>query len=300
MINGIKKLTIFCEKYNRKASLTVEASLVMPLFLYFMLAFLYFIQIFTVQEKIQAAITQMGLNLAKTAYIYDDFLGIEEAQSFDQTIFGTEYESGLQAIASAALNGSLLKLYVMNYLEVDQINQSCIKDGFEGVSFYSSKVMDREDCIDIIVRYQVKIPINLFGLEDMFMIQRVRLRGWTGNQIPAVYSMVEEGQAADDTMVYITETGSVYHVNRECSHIKLSVTSVLGIPEERRNDNGARYYPCEACCTESGNPTAIYYITSDGTRYHSKKDCSKIKRTVREVPLSKVLDRTPCKRCGKK
>jgi len=299
VIKGRKQYLSDYVKSNRKASLTVEASLVMPLFLYFMIAFLYFIQIFTVQEKIQSAITQMGLNLAKTAYIYDDFLGAEEAQSFDQTIFGMEADIELQDITSAALNGSLLKLYVMKYLDVNQINQSCIKNGFEGVSFYSSKVMGREDCIDIIVRYQVKIPISLFGLEDMFMIQRVKLRGWTGNQIPAVYTVVEEGKTpTEDTMVFITETGSVYHVNGECSHIKLSVFSVIGIPSDRRNDNGAKYYPCESCSTGISNPTAIYYITSDGTRYHTRNDCPRIKRTVRMVPLSKVQDRNPCKRCG--
>lgn len=289
-------------KYHRiKASLTVEAALVLPLFLLFMIAFLYFIQIFTVQEQIQAAITKMGLNLAKTAYVYDDFLAIKEAQSFDQTIFDMNYDIGLQELTSAVTEGSFLKLYVMNYVDINRMNHSCIQDGFNGISFFSSRVMDKEDCIDVVARYRIKIPIKLFGLEDMRMIQRVRLRSWTGYQVSANYSLEEAGEASNDSdnIVYITETGSVYHVDRNCSHIKLSITSVMGIPTTLRNDNGAKYYPCEACCNGQEGDFATYYITSDGTRYHTRNDCSKIKRTVIEVKLSEVSGKTPCKRCGK-
>jgi hypothetical protein len=263
-----------------------------------MIAFLYFIQIFTLQEKIQAGINEMGLNLARTAYIYEDFMGAEEAFGFDSTIFGEEYEINLQEMASAALNGAFLKLYAMNFLDVKKIDHSCIKDGYDGVSFRSSNIIESGRYIDVIMRYQVHIPIRLFILKDMNIMQRVRLRGWTGKQIPPTYSMVEEGESADSPIVYITETGSVYHVNRECSHIKLSIVSVIGIPSERRNDNGAKYYPCESCCTENCDPAGIYYITSDGTRYHTISDCSKIKRTVKEVRLSEIPERSPCKRCG--
>ena len=45
----------------------------MPIGISFLIAFLYFIQLFTLQEKIQAGITNLGLNLAKTAYIYEDY-----------------------------------------------------------------------------------------------------------------------------------------------------------------------------------------------------------------------------------
>ena len=151
----------------------------------------------------------------------------------------------------------------------------------------------------MIVRYQVRIPIALFGLDEMNMIQRVRLRGWTGHQLPANYTVEENGEEQEDTIVYITETGSVYHVDRNCSHIKLSVTSVIGLPTALRNDSGAKFYPCEACCNGAESDMATYYITSDGTRYHNRNDCSKIKRTVKEVKLSEVSDRSICKRCGR-
>ena len=281
-----------------KASLTVEAALVMPLFLYFMIAFLYFIQIFSLQEQIQSEITKMGLNLSKTAYVYQEFPGIEEAQNFDQTIFGTDFEIGLQELTRTIAEGGLLKGCAVKYLDKDWINKSCIQNGFDGISFYSSSVLNDEDCIDIIVRYRVKIPIKLFSLEDMRMIQRVRLRSWTGYEVAASYSMEEESDKENELIVYITETGSVYHRSKDCTHIKLSVTSVLGIPSELRNDNGAKYYSCEACCSGEESNFSTYYITSDGTRYHSRNNCSKIKRTVKEIKFSEIGSRLPCKRCG--
>lgn len=283
----------------QEASLTLEASLVIPLFLFFMLAFLYFLQIFMVQEQIQSAITRMGLDLAKLSYIYQDFTSEEDANNFDHTIFPIGSEMGLLEFIDSSLHGSILKMYAKNYLDTDGLVGSCIKDGYEGISFYHSKVMDEEECIDIIASYRIRIPIKLIPINDLDMVQRVRLRGWTGNQVAPAYSLEEEGDS-DDTIVYITKSGSVYHKIRECSHITLSVRSVVGIPSSLRNDNGAKYYPCEKCCKGELDVTNTYYITSDGTRFHTSNDCSKIKRTVLEIPLSEVSGRTPCKRCGTK
>jgi uncharacterized CHY-type Zn-finger protein len=128
------------------------------------------------------------------------------------------------------------------------------------------------------------------------MCQRVRVRAWTGYEVAATYSLEqEEGKSAT---VYITETGNVYHKSTTCSHIHLSVTDIVGIPTSQRNANGGKYYPCEKCCDGERSSNATYYITEDGTRYHSKRDCSKIKRNVKEIPISEVGNRPACKRCG--
>lgn len=283
-----------------KASLTVEAALVMPMFLFLLIIFLYFIQVFMIQEHIQSGITRMGLGLSKTSYVYQDFYSTEEVQSFDQTIFEPELEIGLHEMASSIMNNSFLKLYSRNYLDEDKINQSCIKNGFEGLSFYQSKILDESDCIDLVVNYSVKIPVRLFTVDEMSMVQRVRLRGWTGKEIAACYS-INEGTDGDEdeTTVYVTRTGSVYHMDRECSHINCSIQAVFGIPTGLRNESGAKYYSCEACCSGEENPYGTYYITPYGTRYHTRNDCSKIYRDVKAIPLSEVGNRRKCRRCGK-
>lgn len=284
---------------HHKASLTVEAALVFPLFLFVMMAFLYFIQIFTVQEHIQESITRTGLSLAKLAYVYDDFLDADEAQNYDFTVFGEEYDIDLKELSDVVLGESVIKTLVKNELDTDQINHSCIKGGFRDISFYYSRILEDEDCIDIVVRFYVSIPVWFFGLEDMRMIQRVRIRGWTGHQVPARYTIVKEDAGTAEASAYITETGTVYHLDPNCSHLKLSIEEVTGIPEARRNRSGGKYYPCENCCKEGSTESGVYYITDYGDRYHTSRECPGLKRTIRKVLLSEVAGRAPCKRCGK-
>ena len=280
----------------RKGSLTVEAALVFPIFLYFMLSFLYLIQVFTVQEQIQASITKMGLNLAKTSYIYKDFPSTEEILDFDFSIFGNQLELGLDEKADKRISQGALKLYAKKYLDTVQINRSCIKEGFTGLDFSGSSLIGAEDYIDIIVSYQIEIPVKIFIFKEIPVIQRVRLRCWTGHEVDAVYQ-TDETDANNETVVYIALTGNVYHKTENCSHIKLSVSAVQGIPTGLRNNNGGKYYPCESCCVGNESEDATFYITYDGTRYHTKRECSRIKRSVKKIPISEVGNRTPCKRC---
>lgn len=254
---------------KRTGSLTVEAALILPIFIYFIISFLYFIQIFLLQEMIQKSITQVGLDTAKVSYILSDYI-----------------------------DDNLLKLQAAGHVDMDTINNSCILHGWDGVSFKGSSVMDQDNCVDIHVSYHIRIPIGFFHLKDIPMVQRVRLKCWTGIRIDPSYLTDETGTEEDsqDVKVFITETGTVYHKRRDCSHINIKIMSVHGIPREQRNDYGAKYYPCERCGRQEATHD-IYYITSDGNRYHSSINCSGLKRTVIEVYLSEVSDRRPCKRC---
>lgn len=289
------------KKYEKTASLTVEAAMVLPVFLFCIMVFLYFLQIFILQEHIQDALTKTGLLLAKSAYVYGDFVDEENMASMDFSLFGTEYELDLSEAAEVMAGELLVKSLLRKELDIPQINDSWIQGGYGGISFYSSKILE-DDCIDIVARYHIHFPIRFFALENLRLIQRVRLRGWTGHQVPARYTLVTEDAAED--MVYITATGTVYHRDRTCSHLNISIEEVIGLPENRRNKSGGKYYPCELCLKgQAASPGAgigTYYITAEGDRYHNRRDCSGLKRTVKEVPLSTVSDRAPCKRCGKK
>ena len=65
--------------------------------------------------------------------------------------------------------------------------------------------------------------------------------------------------------------------------------------EEKRNESGGRYYPCELC--EPGE-TGLVYLTQWGGKYHGRSDCPSIKRTVFIVPISEAGGRPPCRSCG--
>ena len=108
----------------------------------------------------------------------------------------------------------------------------------------------------------------------------------------------ENGFFPEETIVYITEDSRVYHRNRNCSHIMLSIRETTsGEVTSLRNNSGGKYKPCESC--HSSLSDERLYITTDGDRYHNSITCSGLKRTVRAVRLSEVGDRRPCSRCGR-
>lgn len=295
------KLIFNTKNYKGKeisASLTVEASLVLPLFLFFFISLLYFMQLFLLQEELQKAITETGLSMARAAYFLSDFHDAKDAEESDFSMFNEELQDELRELTGAAVNNVFLKYAVAGRLNSDGIKNLFIAGGFEGIRFDDSMVLHGCDDIDIVIRYRVRIPLSVFGLQDMNMIQRVKLRGWNGHRLSPLYTITEEDNE-EEAKVYVTESGTVYHCQRSCSHISLSIQSVTGKPTWQRNNNGGKYYPCEACCIEEASDSGIYYITSYGDRYHMNKSCSKIKRTVKEIPLSEAGDRLPCKRCGR-
>lgn len=73
--------------------------------------------------------------------------------------------------------------------------------------------------IDAFVTYQVRFPISFFGIKTMKVSDSCRMHRWTG--------WSEDGTGSgQETWVYVTPTQSVYHRSRNCSHLKLSIQSV--------------------------------------------------------------------------
>ena len=108
----------------------------------------------------------------------------------------------------------------------------------------------------------------------------------------------ENGFFPEDDYVFITEDSRVYHRNRNCSHIMLTIRETTsGEVTSLRNNNGNRYRPCESCHSSLSDDRL--YITTEGNRYHNNINCSGLKRTVRAVRLSEVGNRRPCSRCGR-
>ncbi len=118
------------------------------------------------------------------------------------------------------------------------------------------------------------------------------------NSFEHIWCGYEDPYFPDEVYVYITDESEVYHLDRECSHIRLSVRETT--PDAvsfLRNSNGARYRSCELCHAKMTD--ARLFVSEDGDRYHNSITCSGLKRTVRAVKISEVGDRRPCSRCGR-
>ena len=87
--------------------------------------------------------------------------------------------------------------------------------------------------------------------------------------------------------------GRVYHTNRECTHIRLSVRVVEATEALRE------YRPCEKCTDKIPHPTGglLFYVSENGECYHSRRDCPGLKRTVQKIPKEEAFKYEVCSRC---
>lgn len=173
-------------------------------------------------------------------------------------------------------------------LQTEKISRLCEKAMEMGVYAYAAG--EKVPVIEIPEVYAYRLPVSIVPLPPIVITNRGRVHSWTGKEAAEVPDVSEE-------MVYRTVSGSVYHTNPRCSYLDLSISQAPGSDvESMRNKNGSRYGPCESCA--KGKKAAdIVYITSQGTRYHNQIRCSRLKRTVRMVPISEAEDCSLCSRC---
>lgn len=207
------------------------------------------------------------------------------------TPFSTMYtqmkmQSSLEKICSDAAiqcyTGKEDAIYSKTYAKLVLLNSKM------QVSSAISKLTIDDGIVDIVTRYSVKI--SFFPSIKQNFVQRTRRRCWVGRD-----GLQGNSKNETDETVYVTETGTVYHLYDNCSHIQLSIKTVnYSQLSNLRNTNGGIYHACEKCKPSTGGSV---YITDDGDRYHSNSSCSGIKRSVKEVHLSELEGKKVCSRC---
>lgn len=117
------------------------------------------------------------------------------------------------------------------------------------------------------------------------MVQKAVCRSWIGFS----------GLEIQETFVYVTPEGEVYHLYEDCTHLDLSIQCVSDRhAKTAKNLYGENYRKCELC----KEPFKIMvYITSEGNCYHSQKNCGGLKRTIRHIKMSESEGRRCCMRC---
>ncbi|MCH5266067.1 MAG: pilus assembly protein [Lachnospiraceae bacterium] len=245
-------------KERQPASLTVEAALVLPVFLFAMILLSHLGLLIKCQDEMQWAMTRVARE-ASAEY------GASESKMLESSAYYRTKLSTYMGDAGLPISLSESKL---------------LKDGEE---------------IDLIVRYQVTLPFRLGSIGRCQFRQRVHTRAFIGVE--------SRGGETDskDIIVYVTETGRVYHKTRECTYLKLSISQMKYMDiAVLRNESGGKYKPCERCCEGKAlTSESPVWITNYGDRYHDTRSCSGIKRSIREIKLSEAGSRTPCSKCGK-
>ena len=179
---------------------------------------------------------------------------------------------------------------VQQELEKCNLINFMVLDKTKGIDLCKSK-LSKTETIDLIASYSLKFPYDIFGLGEIPMEERALVHKWTGYQIP----FHADYQDREEQYVYVTPNGTVYHLVKECTHLKLTIreTTIEQVKKER-NTSGGKYKGCEKCYKKG---TEKIYITTTGDRYHSSINCSGLKRTIQMISILKVGSRTPCSRC---
>lgn len=258
---------------DSKGSLTVEAALVIPIFLFAVMAILSFVKILQMQIAMDGAMQQCAKELAVYGYV--------------QTMSDTGKQMELPMAAEALFSEIYVKHRVETNLGADYKEAYPVQGE---LYFLNSRIME-EDRIELHSTYYVLPFFSLSPTAGFLTGQTAVARAFTGydNEKATKHSGTEE-------YVFISEYGTAYHRDRGCSYLDLSIQK--GYARDlytMRNKDGKKYDACESCVGTIA--TNLVFVTDYGEAYHSDILCSGLRRTIESVPISQVGGRTPCPKC---
>jgi len=267
MTNKYNYTLPFFKRYDGKVSfftrfhgsITVEASLAVPIFFFAVLCLVCLFEIMCVDIAVRSGLQYAGKMIAQESY------------------------------PLPVLRTTQVEEYVVHAIGEERLERSLITGGSTGIHCEDSYLSLRTGIGKLTARYRFQIPVPYFFTEGLEKEQSIRVKAWTG------YEKEFLGLSGEET-VYVTETGMVYHRDYHCTYLDLSIQMVSkNTIEEHRNLDGEKYYACWIC---GGGKKENVYITSSGDKYHGSLSCSGLKRTIYAIPLSEAIGKGACTRCG--
>lgn len=245
-----------------QGSMTLEAALATSFFFFAALCLVCLFEIMALQTTIKSALHGVGKEVAVEVYL-------------NPVIPTSSMERELVALIGA-----------------DRLERSFVVGGSSGLDCSNSKKYWNTTIMDLSVCYKIEIPILLFRIPVAAKEEKIRIKGWTGYE-------VKQTDAIENTMVYVTDYGIVYHMDRNCTHLDLSIRAVeQSEVSNLRNLSGGSYQACTSCVRRMDAKQKVY-VTDYGERYHSTLDCSGLKRSIYVISLTDVHGLGGCSKCVK-
>ena len=244
-------------------SITIEAALVLPLAMFFLLTFFSFFGILRTQIAVQKVMEE---SLERVA-----LLAVSGAAS------------ALPAEgAETAIDLGILEAGVRTGLaDMEQVS---------GVTPLGTDLDPEAGTAKLVVNYGVRLRNAFFPLPTVRMTQVSYRRLWTGAEAAGT-------DGRDGQIVFVTERGTVYHLSRNCRHL-VQHTEMMTWDQLRaaRSQDGAIYYPCAYCHPRQSD--GRFFVVAYGNRYHSTLTCPELRITVRAVRLDEVGGLPCCSACA--
>lgn len=248
---------------NVTASVTVEAVFCVPLFFFAAVCLIWLLEIRVIQTSVKCGMQEAGKNMA--------------AQMYE-----------IPLLVPAKLEAD-----IVNAIGNERLNRSLILGGSSGLHCEKSYIIPGSGILELKVYYQIKLPFPVFAILPLTYEESLRIKGWNG-YVKQSFSGLE-----DKTVVYVTETGIVYHRDYHCNYLEPSIHMTMADAlESYRNEDGSKYHPCEICAG-FGRSEREVYITDYGNRYHSTLTCSGLKRKIYAIPIQDAKGKGACSKCGR-
>lgn len=248
---------------GNKGSVTVEACLVIPLFLFFMLAIGNFAMLLFAEAHIHQCLVEAADYTAQYAYLEKRLLENSQNQ------------------ADVILNTAIMTKQFYTYLGEDYYVEKIIQNGKQGILLNIEINKENKKIFSAKASYVARICVPLLGEYHLKLSDTIKQKALLG------YGKEEKG----DVYVYITPNQEVYHRHRTCSHLSVSI-------REKELNQKKNYNPCGFCGKDKNAKDRIY-VSATSNVFHYRKDCSGLKRTVNRVRLNDVKGLGPCQRCSK-
>ena len=247
-------------KSTKKGSITVEAAIILPMFIIAVLTISYTIKLIEAEECVINGVADEARHVAAYAYIEKTGLGVKP-----------RIEKRVKA-DKAAESFAVKRL---GYLYSDFNNTGLIS-------------------IDMTYTVKNRMLVKMRG--DFHRKTGVLFRGFVGRDNKGQIFSFDMMQAADDgTTVWVFPVAGERYHNENCSYIRVYPVQTILTDEVRRH-----YTPCKLCRPdEHGNGHIVYCFKKTGKAYHSA-DCSTVDRYVIEMTRYEAVSEgySRCMKCG--
>lgn len=268
------------------AGMTLEAALVLPLFIFASVSLILPMKIMNTERKIQAGLEAAGEELSQYAYLQDVILKGEEEQIPGADNYAKDFCKNLAGAAA----GIYAQLRVQDHVDTRQVIF---------MNALQSSVLEDGEMLDLVLNYQIQMPFPVLGLEHISRTARSRRIAWIGREGHDGTAGGGENGTDEDEIVYVGRNSTRYHRSRSCHYLVNNLSPVaFSEIEGLRNKSGGKYYACKVCGDGAAAGSTVY-IMPEGSSYHRTKNCSAIVSYVRAVKLREVAHLGPCSYCGK-
>ena len=200
-------------KLDNKGSIALEATLILPLFIFAMLAVYHIGQIAMAEATLYEAGAETAEYMAEYAYVGE----------------------GNYLVPSFVFS---------DYIDNEDLVERYVDGGTSGVNFLGSGFLTEENDIVLKINYSIVLELPFLPRLCKNKTVTIRQRAYVGFKSDDTDEDIED----DATTVYVAENESVYHVDSNCSHLNISVFT-----REKNQAQTDGYSSCEICGSRCGD-----------------------------------------------